>query len=241
MRARKRCAQRRIRVIDGDPGTSDPKTKVDFKKPLQEVIIDRPLLGPKSCPELGGVREAIVAFEGADSLFLMAHKAMLFKCTTAGNVWQHKWRHLANDFVYDETTKRLYYSAASGGFSQPPDGEVGIVGALDASGKRVWSAMLPNAMGYRVALAPGGVYLLGTASGQLPGQPPDARGQAFVGKFSSTGKQEWVVQSKELGIDRLASDSKGNVIVVSKKNHQTKSGWEDVLESRPLVRRTKFL
>ncbi len=75
-----------------------------------------------------------------------------------------------------------------------------VISKLDPAGKLLWQESVStghtNTTPTFLVASPAGVYVGGTTGGQLPGNPPDAKGGAWLVRYSSGGELGWTRQEQ---------------------------------------------
>ncbi|MBW1903694.1 MAG: hypothetical protein JRJ24_00040 [Deltaproteobacteria bacterium] len=126
--------------------------------------------------------------------------AWIMRCAGGKLSWR-KPLDLAPTSVTTDAAGNVYYAGVAAG----PQGAYVALGSLTPMGDKAWEARIDgpgNQSEATLEVAPGAtgvVYVLGTSTETLPGQPAGAKGHRFVARYSSSGEQEWLRQSPDFG------------------------------------------
>lgn len=126
--------------------------------------------------------------------------ASIMRCVEGKLTWRQSLK-LAPTSVTTDAAGNVYYAGVAGG----SQGAQIVLGKLTPKGAKAWEARIDGpgnqsepTLGFALD-APGALYVLGTSTRTLPGQPASATGNRFVARYSASGKQEWLRQSSDFG------------------------------------------
>ncbi|MBW2377910.1 MAG: hypothetical protein JRF55_18390, partial [Deltaproteobacteria bacterium] len=126
--------------------------------------------------------------------------AWIMRCAGGKLSWR-KPLDLAPTSVTTDAAGNVYYAGVAAG----PTGAYVALGSLTPTGDHAWEARIDgpgNQSEATLRVPPGAtgvVYVLGTSTETLPGQPAGAKGYRFVARYNSSGEQEWLRQSPDFG------------------------------------------
>jgi hypothetical protein len=126
--------------------------------------------------------------------------AWIMRCAGGKLSWR-KPLDLAPTSVATDAAGNVYYAGVAAG----PTGAYVALGSFTPTGHHAWEARIDgpgNQSEATLRVAPGAtgvVYVLGTSTETLRGQPAGAKGHRFVAKYNSSGEQEWLRQSPDFG------------------------------------------
>ena len=192
----------------GDASGASHTTGISW--PPQEIVIEKALLDPQTCPMMEHNSGSVVGGDG--SLFVVTEpdgQTTISKCTADGQAWSVA---LGDAEEVAIRGMDVYYG------QRPP----GLVGKVTSDGSPAWSVPgPPGAAVLTLAASRNGVYVVGLAKKPLPDQPSGSKGGHFVAKFDAAGKREWLRQSRDFGRGNdgsiIVSDPTGGVFVQSSK------------------------
>ena len=117
-----------------------------------------------------------------------------------GQEWSLKdsqWRH---DVKWQIDQSGNLYSAMTRQDDTTQTFEL-VVAKQDPAGKALWEKVVPTgkttASPVFMRVSPGGVFVGGSATGQLPGNPPEADGQPWMLRYDDGGELQWIRQMRK--------------------------------------------